>query len=241
MYKISQWGTSDGHPPIAIPFALARLVTLGAWVCLISVPVKIAFAAEGLESAGDFHDRTVELLRKHQFTRNPRCADFSNLILERAGLPDLGRDSPVEGIRGDMNRQGQGLSSPVFDDAIQAEGQPNGKKEYRVKAYVYPTIKRAWYLDLTRRQANAQGRWLELRSRFTFRIGTVNNHPVCDLVRIDFASPSKGLAGKYDAKRCMDLFDPMGPAPEGDEVSRLALEQDCATGLRFFDSVKYPR
>jgi hypothetical protein len=186
-----------------------------------------------------FEGEALQELRKNKFVRNLTCKMFADLVLTQVGLPRLGQDVPISGVREDFDRSQDLENPPVFvDSAIRSE---HPFSEYRVKAYGHSKIKDFWYLELVRNREITRGSRAELKSLFVFRIGTVANHPTCDLMEIHFEEPSKTDLGIYDSSRCLNLFDPAASSSNIGTADLSVIQQDCALGLRYFLSTKWSR
>lgn len=178
-------------------------------------------------------------LREKKIIRDISCGGFSNLILNHVGLPRLGQDAPVLGVREDLDRMGQYENPPAFVDSTLRSERPY--LEYRVTAHGNPSTRDIWYLELSRIRESSPGKRVELKTQFAFQISSAANRQSCELTEINFQEPSGKIAGSYDADRCLELFDPAVPSSGNGVVARSVLEQDCAFGLRYFLSMKWPR
>jgi hypothetical protein len=130
-----------------------------------------------------------------------------------------------------MNRQGEREVPPRFEDSISGSGKNSWKYEIEAKSGSY---RDSWQVILKRTPERGASDAATTITRFYFYIGTKNSHPSCDLVQVDYQSPDSALSGKYDAERCIGLFD--SKAATGPVRSNI--QKDCSFGLRYFSSLK---
>jgi hypothetical protein len=181
--------------------------------------------------------KVVRSLRHSEFVKNISCAQFADLMLGRLGLPLIGRDEPVFGTRGDMNRRGERELLPQFEDSVSRTTKPHAM--YAVEAKTDPSWpKDSWRLKITRIPGgeDPDGKSATAVSEFYFQVGTADSAPSCDLLYLYYQSPEKAMSGRYDASRCIDLFMPGNQT--GADVFGAILKRDCSLALHYFLSMK---
>jgi hypothetical protein len=199
-----------------------------------------------------FRRNVLRILKKNNFVKDATCAQFSSLVLARQGLPEIGKEAPIRGTRGNMDRRFDKLVPPVFsDDTVWSQ---NPYKEFMVAAW-NPREKYTWTLALTRilgtpgkLDQSKENLSMKIKTTFNFRLEPVRNHPSCELQNIQVVSTPPHLNGgstfsrELDLNSCISLFDVTASPTIGTDQASIALEQaikeDCSIGLRYFQSVK---
>lgn len=194
--------------------------------------------------AADLRSRVIRALGQRAFVRDATCRQFSSVILAQNGLPELGKQSPVIGSRGDIDRRGEALEPPIFRDGTQRSKSPL----YEIRVAGIREGAGRWRLELRR---NA------VVTTFSFRVASAANRASCELQTITLAAAwsesgkPRSLHESHDADSCLKLFSAPDPYNPYDAYAELMPEpapgqawieairrRDCAVGLRYFESVK---
>jgi hypothetical protein len=82
----------------------------------------LAFGAS--ESESTYRGEISDLLHQRKFIRDATCEQLTEWALAQAGLPPIGKDEPVLGTRGDMDRELQYDRPPHLLDSVVRTTKP---------------------------------------------------------------------------------------------------------------------
>jgi len=181
--------------------------------------------------------------------RQASCKQVLSAFLKDQGLPGIGETAGAQGIRGNVDRRGEGTDFPLLQDEVHL-------KKPDVVLRIKTSLDKAhglWKMTLNReiRVKEVQGKNLvrekfKIQTTFNFSDDGTNSED-CQLKDIDFNSEAKKLkfseSAKYTAEKCIDLLD--GDPKElrnytagMPKMNLSVIKKDCEMGVAYFSEVK---
>lgn len=173
--------------------------------------------------------------------RQANCKEIASAILQENGLPGIGKESAVQGMRGNVDRGGDDSAFPILRDELLLS-----KPDVVIQIRTYQDQARAQWVLILNREIPITRDQLNVQTAFYFAMDASKTLK-CPLEKIDFAANAKKLgfheAATYKAEDCIDLLDGDSPALQSHSsaLSKMSLsvtEKDCTTGIHYFDEVK---
>ena len=187
--------------------------------------------------------KTFNYLKASHYFLLASCAGFANAVLDPVGLPRLGQSAPIRGERGNMDRQGERRSPPIFNDSVVRSEKPY--LSFDVDGRLSSDF---WTLRLSRvSRENSKDDGIRNETTFRFTIDSRLNHPSCELMKIEFqawspeASETPRWRKTVGLSDCLSMYNSAASDPVFAGMSAQAaqwLKEDCATGLHFFKEAK---
>jgi hypothetical protein len=209
--------------------------------------------AHELSSEDEFRLKVLRILNRQGFVKNATCTQFSSLILTRNGLPAVGKNAPVKGSRGNMDRRYEGTEPPIFSDETTWSEKPY--YDVTLSSEKLQSHRTGWVLNLVRTfdlpgatpASTKRANRTAVKTSFIFDTEGVDNRASCELQNIQVQAEwstqghPQSLKKTLSAADCISLFD-VTTAKEPDDSTALKIYQfmkdDCSTGLRYYKSVK---
>ena len=207
----------------------------------IHAPTDVSHAVD-MKSA---RDGLVRGLLARQYFKIASCKDFSNMILEQNGLPKLGQEGSVNGLRPNVDRRYEKKNPPEFADSVQQ--QDLTQNTYEVTA---SGDRKNWVLTLNRdvKVPISRGPAARLKTRTDYRFTVVEKANVgsCELMDMGFHAEARG-AKSFDKKlgldSCMNLFMKGKPdwrtTPPASNAAISYLYHDCSIGMHYSAEAKF--
>ncbi|MDR3605860.1 MAG: hypothetical protein P4M08_00600 [Oligoflexia bacterium] len=195
--------------------------------------------------------KVLEKLAKKNYFKDATCAQFANLILKENKLPEIGATEPSPPLRGNIDRRNEDARLPELKDGATLKTNPL----FEVKIATASDGADSWSLTLHRSldipksedPKLAASSHLDAETAYLFKVGAINNKPLCDLIKISYKAKPRGAAGNtsidqsYNTVQCLDLFLTDFSSLENQPLGSRELffiKKDCAIGMHFFAEAK---
>jgi hypothetical protein len=201
--------------------------------------VRSSIAAPSLADLNATRQGMFRALLARQYFKIASCKDFSNLILAQNGLPWLGQDGNVDGLRSNVDRRNENRNPPDFFDSLEQLGGPRNSVEI-----VASGDRKNWTLTLDRDMKIAAGgastSRLKTRTEYRFTVIEKENLGSCELLDMSFHAETRGARAfdkSFGLDSCLNLFLKGKPNSRVTAAASNAaidyLFHDCAVGMHY--------